>query len=68
MPQSEFKAPRKRKGEPMHGVNKRCAMFKMYAANDADEIFLAHLYRTIWVRGGRVTIDDGETEQTYSFG
>jgi len=64
---NEFKAPRKRKGEPMHDVRKRCAMFKMSAIDETDQIFLAHLYRTIWIHGGTVTIDDGETKQEYNF-
>lgn len=40
----------------------------MTALNEDDMKFLAHLYRTIWIMGGSVTIDDGEVQQKYNFG
>lgn len=64
---NEFKAPRKLASGERGDVRSHCEMFKMTAANEEDMEFLAHLYRTIWLTGGTVRIDDGEEAETYHF-
>lgn len=65
----EFRAPKKL--DSVKGpvdVRKYCEVFKMTAVDEKDMVFLAHLYRTIFIHGGTVSIDDGQVEQTYKFG
>lgn len=58
---SQFSAP---KGCDLRD---KCRVFKMVAINDEDMEFLAHLYRTIWVNGGKITVEDKELKETYYF-
>lgn len=67
-PRNEFKAPKKL-ADGTHGdLRTHCETFKMTAIDESDMVFLAHLYRTIWIHGGTVTINDGTTKKTYKFG
>jgi hypothetical protein len=65
---NEFRAPKKLSDGRRGDLRSHCEKFKMTAADEKDMQFLAHLYRTIWLHGGKVTIDDGTVKETYSFG
>lgn len=65
---NEFSAPRMTSDGRPTDVRSHCEVFKMTAVDEDDMKFLAHLYRTIWISGGSVTINDGKVEETYSFG
>jgi hypothetical protein len=62
-----FKAPKKLADGSLGDLRSHCECFKMTAVDEKDMQFLSHLYRTIWLQGGSVTIDDGAKKQTYSF-
>lgn len=69
MPRNEFKAPKGKgpNGLP-HDVRTKCEVFKMTALNENDQLFLAHLYRCIWLTGGTVAITTPEGTDEYHFG
>jgi len=67
MAKNEFKAPRKLPNGQRGDVRKHCQTFKMSADDENDQMFLAHLYRTIWIYGGEITINDGTEQETYHF-
>lgn len=66
---NEFRAPKQlANGDRRVDLRKHCEVFKMTAVDENDMVFLAHLYRTIFINGGTITIDDGQEQQTYNFG
>lgn len=65
---NQFTAPRKLSDGSRGDLRTHCEKFKMTAVDEKDMQFLAHLYRTIWIHGGTVTIDDGTVKETYNFG
>lgn len=50
-----FKAPKNA------DVRDKCEVFKMTAVNEKDMEFLAALYRTVWINGGRVIIEENDS-------
>ena len=48
-------------------VRERCAKFDMNAVNEADEVFLAALYRTLLIRGGEITIHENGSDTPQIF-
>lgn len=64
---SEFKAPRKTADGKPGDLRRHCEVFCMVSQDEADQEFLAHLYRTIRAFGGTVMISDPTSEKTYTF-
>lgn len=64
---NQFKAPKKLADGSIGDLRSHCECFKMTAVDEKDMQFLSHLYRTIFIQGGSVTIDDGLKKQKYNF-
>lgn len=62
-----FKAPDRLSDGSLGDVRSHCNLFQMTVSNEEDMRFLAHLYRTIWINGGQITVVDKEQEATYYF-
>ena len=67
MPKNTFTAPKKLINGKRPYVREHCKTFHMSTDNEDDQMFLAHLYRTIWIHGGEITINDGTVKETYRF-
>jgi hypothetical protein len=52
----------------MGDLRRHCEFFAMRALDEKDMQFLSHLYRTIYISGGKVAISsNGDESQTYNF-
>ena len=68
MARNNFTAPRKLADGSRGDLRTHCEKYQMTAADERDMVFLSHLYRTIWLTGGTIVVNDGEKRQTYKFG
>ena len=50
-----------------YDVRERCQRFDMTALNEADQIFLAALYRVLYISGGQVEIRERSAESGTMF-
>ena len=65
---NQFVAPKKAPDGTMGDLRRHCEFFAMRALDENDMLFLSHLYRTIMISGGRVSIEtNGEEPQRYNF-
>ncbi len=62
-----FKAPKKLHDGTIGDLRTHCEQFQMVASDEENMKFLSHLYRTIFLQGGKVTINDGSSRKTYNF-
>jgi hypothetical protein len=68
MARNNFTAPKRLDDGSRGDLRTHCEKFQMTAVDERDMVFLSHLYRTIFLHGGKVIVDDGQTKQTYKFG
>lgn len=65
---NQFVAPKKAPDGTMGDLRRHCEFFAMRALDENDMKFLSHLYRTIYINGGKVSISsNGDESQTYNF-
>jgi len=64
---NQFTAPKRLADGSRGDLRSHCEVFKMTAVNETDMVLLSHLYRVMWLTGGKITVDDGSKQETYRF-
>ena len=65
---NQFTAPRKLSDGSRGDLRTHCEKFKMTAVDEKDMKMLSHIYRTIFLYGGSITVDDGTVKEIYKIG
>lgn len=65
---NQFIAPKNAPDGTRGDLRRHCEFFAMRALDENDMKFLSHLYRTIRISGGKISIEtNGEEFQQYNF-